>query len=88
MATITFQVTETGQATATKTYNLPDAQIDRLVAAYQAAGNAAVGGTATRAQVLNTWATMLIQQTVTYVANVEQQAALNAVTPVSVITPV
>jgi len=88
MATITFQVAETGQTTATKTYTLPDSQVDRLVVAYQSLGNAAVGGTATRAQVLNAWANQLIQLTVTYVGNAEQQAAIAAVPPVSPITPV
>lgn len=59
--TITFQVTETGQTTATKTFTLPDVQIDRMVAAYQSPANVSVNGTATRAQVLNYIATKLIQ---------------------------
>lgn len=88
MATITFQVAETGQTTLTKTYTLADSQLDRMIAAYQAAANVAIGGVATRAQVLNAWATTLIQGTIGYVANVEQQVALSTVPVVSLITPV
>lgn len=60
MGTITIQVVETGQTTLTKTYTVADADIDKIVAAYQSAANVSVNGTATRAQVLNyvcgTWA--------------------------------
>lgn len=52
MGSITFTVKETGKADATKTYTVPDADIDRVVAAYQNDANVAVNGTATRAQVL------------------------------------
>lgn len=52
MATITATVVETGFANASKTYTLADADMDRVVAAYQQHGNVAVNGTATRAQVL------------------------------------
>lgn len=53
MATIVATVTSGLHPTATKTFNLPDAEIDRLVAAYQIAANASVNATATYAQVLN-----------------------------------
>ena len=88
MATISFQVTETGQTTLSKTYTLADAQLDRLTAAYQSLGNVAVGGTATRAQVLQTWITGFIQSTVQFVQNAEQQTAIAAVPPAQPITPV
>ncbi len=85
--TITIQVVETGQTTATKTYTLPDSQIDRLVAAYQVAANASVNGTATRMQVLNYWANQLMQSTVQYVLSIETQnataAAAAGVSPIS-----
>jgi hypothetical protein len=87
MGTISFQVAETGQTTLTKVYTLPDSQIDRMVTAYQNLANAAVGGTATRAQVLQTWVTGLVTETVGYVANYEQAVALAAVPQASPITP-
>lgn len=85
---ITFQVVETGQTTATKTYAIPDAQIDRMVAAYQVAANASINGPATRAQVLNYIANQLIQgDIVQYVLSVENQnaaaAATSSVTPIN-----
>lgn len=49
--TITISVTETGQTTLTKTYNIADVSV--ITAAYQAMANDAVKGTATRAQVMN-----------------------------------
>lgn len=53
MGTIVFQVTEGGQPNVSKTFNFTDAQIDRLVVAYQGPANVAINGTASRAQVLN-----------------------------------
>lgn len=87
--TITFQVTETSQTTATKTYNIADAQIDRMVAAYQPAANLSVGGTASRTQVLNFIASQLVLTgIVQYVLSAEQQAAsVSATSSVSPITP-
>lgn len=85
---ITFQVVETGQTTATKTYSIPDAQIDRMVAAYQVAANASIGGAASRAQVLNFIANQLIQGIIVqYVLGIETQVADDAarasVTPIN-----
>jgi hypothetical protein len=89
MATITFQVVETGQTTATKTYTLPDANVDRLVLAYQQKGNVLINGAATRAQVLLAWATEMINNTIASVLNFESQNATStALAGVSVITPV
>lgn len=86
--TITFQVVQTGQTTATKNYTIPDAQIDRMVAAYQVAANASVNGTATRAQVLNYIANQIIQGTIVqYVLGIETQnaeaAAVSGITPIN-----
>lgn len=86
--TITFQVVEAGQTTATKNYAIPDAQIDRMVAAYQVAANASVGGAASRAQVLNYIANQIIQGTIVqYVLGIETQAAeasaVSSVTPIN-----
>lgn len=84
--TISIQVTETGQTTLTKTYSIPDAQIDRLVAAYQVAANASVNAPATRTQVLNYWASQLMQATVQYVQGIESQNATAAAT--ATVTPI
>lgn len=75
MGTISIHLVETGQTTLTKTFTLPDAQIDRLVLAYQSAGNTAINGTATRAQVLNAWANSLMASTVQQVSSFEQAVA-------------
>lgn len=87
MGTISFQVAQTGQTTLTKTYTIPDAHIDRLVAAYQTPANASINGTATRAQVLNFWVQGLMSETVQQVQNVENAAAIMAVAPPAAITP-
>lgn len=52
MGSISFTVTETGKPDATKSYTVPDADIDRMVAAYQSDANVDINGTATRGQVL------------------------------------
>lgn len=87
MATISFQVAETGQTTLTKTYTLPDANVDLLVQAYQQQANTAINGTATRPQVLQTWVTGLVNGTVQYVTSYQQQAAVAALPPVTPISP-
>lgn len=86
MGTITFQVAETGQTTATKTFTVPDADIDRFVAAWQQDANTSVNGTATRAQVLLTWANSVMAQAKDKVLAFEkaaQQAALVPPSPIS-----
>lgn len=88
MATITLQVAETGQTTLTKTYTLPDANVDLLVNAYQSVGNTSVNGTATRAQVLLAWVQQFIANTVSTVTSYQQQTAINALPPVTPIAPV
>lgn len=88
MGTITFQVVEAGQTTATKNFTLPDAQIDRLVTAYQQKGNTAINGTATRAQVLLTWANELMNSSTQAVLASEQAANNAAVVQATPITPV
>lgn len=81
MGTVTFQVTETGQSTATKTYTVSDTDIDRFVAAWQDDANAAVGGTATRAQVLLTWANYVMSQAANRVERFT--TVINPGTPIS-----
>lgn len=86
MGTITFQVTETGQTNATKAFTVPDADIDRFVAAWQQDANIAVNGTATRAQVLLTWANSMMNEAKAKVLASEkaaQQAALTPPTPIT-----
>lgn len=86
MGTITFQVVETGQITGTKTFTVPDAHIDRLVVAYQSAANTSINGSATRLQVLNYWANLLMSQTVSYVQSIETSNATT--TAVATIVPI
>lgn len=63
--TISIQVAEAGFATQTKTYTVADADIDKIVAAYQPGANVSVNGTATRAQVLLYWLqTLLVNPTI------------------------
>lgn len=87
MAAITFQIAETGFSTLTKTYTLPDPQMDRITAAYQQAANVAVNGTATRTQVLQYWVAQVIAGVVATVQSFENQAAVAAVPTATVITP-
>lgn len=85
---ISIQVVETGQTTLTKTYStIPDANIDRIVAAYQSAANTSVNGTATRAQVLNYWVTQFITKTIADVAASESNAAEQALPAIAPINP-
>lgn len=60
MGTIVTTVTHGTKPTVTKTYTLPDADIDRMEAAWQQAANISVNGTATRPQVFLTWANQII----------------------------
>ena len=81
--TITVQIVETGQTTLTKQYTVPDADIDRIQAAYQQAGNTAVNGNATRAQVFQNWIqSLLIAPTIAAVSAYYLQAEQAAVAPV------
>jgi hypothetical protein len=88
MGTITIQVVETGQTTLTKVYTILDADVDRLVTAYQTVGNVAVNGTATRAQVLLAWANLFMASTVSTVASYEQAVAVAEIVPTKPINPV
>lgn len=53
MATISIQVSETGQTTLTKTFTISDNDLDLIVAAYQSDANGFLHSIATRAQVFN-----------------------------------
>lgn len=87
MASISFQVAETGQSTLTKTYSLPDANVDLLVQAYQQQANTAINGTANRTQVLQNWVQGLVTETVQNVTAYQQQAAIAALPAVTPISP-
>lgn len=76
---INIQIVESGQPNATKSYSVPDGDIDRIVAAHQQAANIAVNGTATRAQVLLTWVQRFMDGTKTTVSTFEKQQAVSAV---------
>ena len=82
MGTITFTVTETSKPDATKTYNVADADIDRMVAAYQQDANTDINGTATRSQVLLYIAKTWLKDAQQKVSSKEYAAAQAAVQPV------
>lgn len=89
MGTIVATVTSGLHATATKTYNLPDSDIDRLVLAYQVEANASINATATYAQVLlYIFNTVLITPLVAKTATTERATAIAAVAPIIPINPV
>lgn len=85
--TITIQVVEGGQTNATKTFTILDADIDRLVAAYQSLANVSINGTATRAQVLNYVVTQWMQSGVATVTAFEAAKAITALVPATPINP-
>lgn len=68
---ITFQIVQGGFANANRTYTLSDAEIARIIVAYQRDANVSVNGTATRAQVLNYWMQQFIQGTISKVQSAE-----------------
>lgn len=85
---ITIQVVQTGQPTVSKAYAIADADIPRIIAAYQIAANAAVNAPATRNQVLLYWImNTLITPTVLAVQSYETQAAVQALPAVTPINP-
>lgn len=86
-STITFQVTQTGFPNANRVFNLQDSEVNRMVAAYQSAANAAINGTATRAQVLNYWVSSVMRDTIEFIRSTEVQVAVAAIPPVTPINP-
>ena len=88
MGTIAFTVTD-AIGPASKTFTVPDAQLARMIVAYQSAANVAVNGTATRGQVLNYIVRQWMDTTVQEVKNYEAQlASSTAIAGVSPMTPV
>lgn len=61
MATIQATVSQTGQSTASKTFTLADADMDKAIAAYQKLGDNVFGAPATRNQVLSVMFDRLIK---------------------------
>lgn len=49
---VTITVAQTTNPNVTKSYTIADADIDRIVSAYQTAANVSINGTATKAQVM------------------------------------
>ncbi len=84
---ISVTITETNFANATKTYVIADADVDRIIAAYQAAANTNINGNASRAQVLlylsKRWMATLTAEVVSY----EAQKARDAVVVPNPINP-
>ena len=85
MGSIAFDVTQ-GANSYNKSYTVPDADIDRLVAAYQYDANQDINGTATEAQVLlyvvKTWVNAAKEKVSSYETE-QQQQALTAPAPIS-----
>lgn len=84
---ISFTITQGAGPGITKTYNIPDAELDRLVTAYQSGANVAVNGTATKAQVIQHWIARFMQETIEFVKGTETAAAKAAVPDAAPIKP-
>lgn len=81
MATITISVVRTGQTIPNKVSSPSDAELDLVVAAYQADANSALGTTASYAQVLNFVVTQWFNQA-------KQRVQLFNTTPAVVPAPI
>lgn len=88
MGTITITLVEGGQTNITRTYTISDAHIARARTALQQDANTAINGTATRAQVWNTWVTGVMNALVEKTKNAELSVAQAAVVTPTPITPV
>lgn len=75
---ISIQVAETGQTTLTKTFTVSDADIDKIVAAYQTFANVDCSCVATRAQVLNYFALQTASWWIGQVRSLQAQQSLPA----------
>jgi hypothetical protein len=82
MGSIAFQVTQTGQTTHNRSVNVADADITRIITAYQPGANTNVNGTATRTQVLNFWISTMMQGSKAFVQSSEQAAQIAALPPI------
>lgn len=83
---LSFQIVAT-PGTVTKTYTISDADVQRIVNAYQSGANSGVNGTATRLQVLQFWIQSLVAETVTTVNIYAQNAAVQALPPIVPVNP-
>lgn len=80
---IAITVTQGGQPTLTKTYTIPDADIDRIIATFQPQ----ISGTPTRTQIVQFWIDVLLGSTKLAVSTFERQKALEAVPAPTPIDP-
>lgn len=76
---ISVTVAQNGFVNTTKSYAIPDADIDRIVAAYQIAANADLNATATRAQVLLYLTKRWMAEIANDVKSAERQKAQDAI---------
>jgi hypothetical protein len=71
----------------TKTYTDTDANLAKIIPAYQQSCNTAINGTCTNLQVMQAWANWLVAQTVAFVTNYDknnlQSAAVSGYTPIN-----
>lgn len=85
---IQITVAENGFPNVSRTYNIPDADLVRMRAAYQSDANTAINGTATRVQVMNFWIMEeLIRDTIAKVQARERQSQIDAAPMPAPITP-
>jgi hypothetical protein len=76
---ISVTVRQNGHPDLTRTYNVPDSDIGRIIAAWQIEANAANDAPAPRNFVLRYWLMkQLIDPTVSRVQSVERESAINA----------
>ena len=89
MATISFNVVRaTPPLDYVTTGDIADADLVRVVAAFQSGANTAVNGTATEEQVLDYWISQMFGGSNAQVVNVERQEQIAGLPPVEPIKPV
>jgi hypothetical protein len=86
--TVTVQTASgTCSSGCTKTYTDTDANLAKIIPAWQAACNTSINGTCTNLQVMQAWANWVIAQTVAFVTNYDknnlQSAAVSGYTPIN-----
>lgn len=87
MATISITVAAGGFNPPAKTFTFPDAELLRLIAAYQQDANDKVGGAATKPQVMNYIVSQWIASCVQRVQTAERDAAVASVVVPAPINP-
>lgn len=85
---ITVTISSNGNPDVVRAYNIPDADIGRIIAAWQIEANAANNAPANRVFVLRYWIMeQFIRPTIARVKSVERQTAVDAVPEPAPINP-